>query len=438
MAGGAVLHGTIPFPGTSRSPTGPCCMAALAEGRLDHHRAVRRRRRRPHGAGGGRPGGGGRAGRGHRGHGDRWRTVAPARRRPRPSTWATRAPACACWPGWPPPSGTTTLTGDDSLRARPMDRVAEPLGRDGGRGRRAAATAACPRSPSPAGRCDGIDYTPPMASAQVKSAVLLAGIWPPRGRRWSASRSPPGPTPRRCWPRPGPDITSRAGRARDGWSGSAAGAAGPGACLRARRSVPGRLLDRGQRRSSPAAWSPWRASTWAPSGSASSACSSDGGHHRGRGGGRGTGSVTSYTCLLQGTVVEADEIPSLDEVPILAVAASRGPRHDPVPRRRRAPGQGVRPAGRHGGAGHGPSAGRPPSTATTWWSRGPGARFRPAVFDAAGRPPDGHGRGGGRRACATGPRHAPRSPGGRRWPPAIRPSPRTWLNRPPGASRRAA
>jgi len=35
-----------------------------------------------------------------------------------------------------------------------------------------------------------------------------------------------------------------------------------------------------------------------------------------------TGSVTSYTCALHGTVIEAAEIPSLDEVPILAVAAA--------------------------------------------------------------------------------------------------------------------
>ncbi len=32
--------------------------------------------------------------------------------------------------------------------------------------------------------------------------------------------------------------------------------------------------------------------------------------------------MTSYTCALHGTVVEAAEIPSLDEVPILAVAAA--------------------------------------------------------------------------------------------------------------------
>jgi 3-phosphoshikimate 1-carboxyvinyltransferase len=38
--------------------------------------------------------------------------------------------------------------------------------------------------------------------------------------------------------------------------------------------------------------------------------------------GNGIGSLTAYTCLLHGTIVDAAEIPSLDEVPILAVAAA--------------------------------------------------------------------------------------------------------------------
>ena len=38
--------------------------------------------------------------------------------------------------------------------------------------------------------------------------------------------------------------------------------------------------------------------------------------------GNGTGSLTAYYALLHGTTVEAAEIPSLDEVPILAVAAA--------------------------------------------------------------------------------------------------------------------
>ncbi len=71
--------------------------------------------------------------------------------------------------------GTTTLTGDESLRSRPMDRIAEPLGRMGaavsGRGSRCL-----PPVQVRGGPLAGIDYTPPMASAQVKSAVLLAGL----------------------------------------------------------------------------------------------------------------------------------------------------------------------------------------------------------------------------------------------------------------------
>ena len=72
-------------------------------------------------------------------------------------------------------SFTTKITGDDSLRRRPMRRVIEPLrqmgaeieSQDGGRapleirGRKLHA----------------IDYSTPIPSAQVKSAVLLAGLY---------------------------------------------------------------------------------------------------------------------------------------------------------------------------------------------------------------------------------------------------------------------
>ena len=70
----------------------------------------------------------------------------------------------------------TLLTGDDSLRRRPMKRVAEPLTRmgativgrsDGGRLPLAVRGAARPRA---------IAYDTPVASAQVKSAILLAGL----------------------------------------------------------------------------------------------------------------------------------------------------------------------------------------------------------------------------------------------------------------------
>ncbi|MFD2173191.1 3-phosphoshikimate 1-carboxyvinyltransferase [Rhodobacter lacus] len=70
---------------------------------------------------------------------------------------------------------SATFTGDASLRKRPMGRVTDPLalfgarayGREGGRLPMTVVGAA---EPVP------VSYTTPMASAQVKSAVLLAGL----------------------------------------------------------------------------------------------------------------------------------------------------------------------------------------------------------------------------------------------------------------------
>ena len=67
----------------------------------------------------------------------------------------------------------TIVTGDASLQRRPMGRVIEPLRRMG------AALEAIDGHPPltiRGTRLHGIDYTPPVASAQVKSAVLLAGL----------------------------------------------------------------------------------------------------------------------------------------------------------------------------------------------------------------------------------------------------------------------
>jgi 3-phosphoshikimate 1-carboxyvinyltransferase len=69
----------------------------------------------------------------------------------------------------------TRLTGDASLSSRPMDRVALPLRQMGAevQGR----TDRClPPLLIQGGTLHGIDYTTPMASAQVKSCVLLAGL----------------------------------------------------------------------------------------------------------------------------------------------------------------------------------------------------------------------------------------------------------------------
>lgn len=70
----------------------------------------------------------------------------------------------------------STLSGDDSLRSRPMQRVTEPVrrmgatvtGRDDGQ--------LLPITIS-GGRLHGIEYSSPVASAQIKSCVLLAGLF---------------------------------------------------------------------------------------------------------------------------------------------------------------------------------------------------------------------------------------------------------------------
>lgn len=70
-----------------------------------------------------------------------------------------------------------TLTGDPSLNKRPMDRVIEPLQKMGASfqiqqksGRRLIVVKGSPKP-------QGIDYTLPVASAQLKSALLIAGLF---------------------------------------------------------------------------------------------------------------------------------------------------------------------------------------------------------------------------------------------------------------------
>ncbi len=70
--------------------------------------------------------------------------------------------------------GRFELTGDESLRARPIDRIAEPLARMGARIE--TANGLPPLTVEGMDGLKGIDYRLPMASAQVKSAILLAGL----------------------------------------------------------------------------------------------------------------------------------------------------------------------------------------------------------------------------------------------------------------------
>ena len=74
-----------------------------------------------------------------------------------------------------PQKFSTTLTGDASLSRRPMKRVIEPLARMGARidsqdGR-------APLVIHPVAGLEAIDYASPVASAQVKSGILLAGLY---------------------------------------------------------------------------------------------------------------------------------------------------------------------------------------------------------------------------------------------------------------------
>jgi 3-phosphoshikimate 1-carboxyvinyltransferase len=79
-------------------------------------------------------------------------------------------------PGWlaGQPEGSWTLDGDDSIRRRPVDRIAVPL-------RQMGASLSCREERLPplaleGTKLRGISYELPMASAQVKSCLLFAGL----------------------------------------------------------------------------------------------------------------------------------------------------------------------------------------------------------------------------------------------------------------------
>jgi 3-phosphoshikimate 1-carboxyvinyltransferase len=214
--------------------------------------------------------------------------------------------------------GTTHLTGDDSLRSRPMDRVADPLALMGatvvGEGEH------CQPPLAVTGRSlQGIDYTPPMASAQVKGSILLAAL---DAEGETVVREPV------------------ATRAHTEEMLAAAGADlivepwGAGRVVRIRRSGLGaRVWD--------VPGDPSQAAFWVVAGTVvpGSRVTVDqvhlGAERIGflhvlirmgadvtlRDIGGDVGSISATFSALSGTTVDASEIPSLDEVPILAIAA---------------------------------------------------------------------------------------------------------------------
>ena len=79
-------------------------------------------------------------------------------------------------PGWlaGQREGEWTLDGDESIRRRPVDRIADPLGAMGAE--LDARDGRLPPLRVRGSRLAGIDYELPVASAQVKSCLLLAGL----------------------------------------------------------------------------------------------------------------------------------------------------------------------------------------------------------------------------------------------------------------------
>lgn len=69
-----------------------------------------------------------------------------------------------------------TLSGDESIKKRPMGRIAEPLRLMGAN----ISSTMAPLTVYPVPALRGIDYLLPIASAQVKSAILLAGLYADR------------------------------------------------------------------------------------------------------------------------------------------------------------------------------------------------------------------------------------------------------------------
>lgn len=84
----------------------------------------------------------------------------------------------------------STLTGDKSLSGRPMKRVTEPLSKMGAVIETTEAGTAPLHIKGQSGKLKGIHYDMPMASAQVKSCLILAGLY----AQGKTSVSEPAPT----------------------------------------------------------------------------------------------------------------------------------------------------------------------------------------------------------------------------------------------------
>jgi len=217
---------------------------------------------------------------------------------------------------------TTTLIGDESLSRRPMDRIAQPLGLMGievhGQGERCT-----PPVTVKGGRPRPITYEMPMASAQVKSAVLLAGLY----AHGVTTVIEPGPSrdhTERMLEAFGADVQ------RDGLYASIRGnpeltgqhIAVPGDFSAAAFFIVGALLVPGSEVTAEGVLlNPTRAALLGVLERMGAEITIS---NRRSISSEPVGDVTACHSQLQGTEVGGDEIPRLlDEIPILAVAATQ-------------------------------------------------------------------------------------------------------------------
>jgi 3-phosphoshikimate 1-carboxyvinyltransferase len=102
--------------------------------------------------------------------------------------------------------GRFQLTGDESLSTRPMERVAEPLRRMGARVETNAGRAPLTVDGAP---LNGTAYELPVPSAQVKSAILLAGLLAGAGETTVVEPMPTRDHTERMLERAGADVRRR-------------------------------------------------------------------------------------------------------------------------------------------------------------------------------------------------------------------------------------
>ena len=215
--------------------------------------------------------------------------------------------------------GRFELTGDESLRRRPMERIAEPLALMGAS---VGTNDGKPPLLVEGGELNGIRYELPVASAQVKSCVLLAGLYA-QGRTTVVEPVPTRDHTERLLAAAGAPVTKRQGRV----------SVGPAESLRLGSiSVPGdfsaaapflvaaTLLPGSELTIHDVGLNPTRTGLLDVLERMGARITI---FHRQRSGGEPIGDLEVHSAELTATAVRAEEIPRLvDELPLFALAAA--------------------------------------------------------------------------------------------------------------------